>query len=57
MALLAGIGFTMSVFVAGLAFKGQENFIVNAKIAIILASLIAGTAGSLWLYFAGKKGS
>ena len=54
-ALLAGIGFTMSIFVAGLAFKGQEDFLVNAKIAIILASLIAGTAGSLWLYFAGKR--
>jgi Na+:H+ antiporter, NhaA family len=54
-ALLARIGFTMSIFVAGLAFEGQIDYLVKAKIAIILASVIAGITGFLWLYAAGKK--
>ena len=54
-ALLAGIGFTMSIFVAGLAFEGQIDYLVKAKIAIILASVIAGITGFLWLYVAGRK--
>ena len=43
--LLAGIGFTMSIFIAGLAFPGQATYLVNAKIGIILASLISGVCG------------
>jgi len=54
-ALLAGIGFTMSIFVAGLAFEGQIDYLVKAKIAIIVASVIAGVTGFLWLYVAGRK--
>lgn len=54
-ALLAGIGFTMSIFVAGLAFEGQIEYLIKAKIAIILGSVIAGIAGFLWLYVAGRK--
>lgn len=54
-ALLAGIGFTMSIFVAGLAFEGQIDYLVKAKIAIILASVIAGASGFLWLYVAGRR--
>ncbi len=54
-ALLAGIGFTMSIFVAGLAFEGQIDYLVKAKTAIILASVIAGISGFLWLYVAGRK--
>jgi NhaA family Na+:H+ antiporter len=41
---LAGIGFTMSVFIAGQAFASPEDF-AAAKIAILAASLIAGGAG------------
>jgi Na+:H+ antiporter, NhaA family len=46
---LAGIGFTMSLFVADLAFgsAGEENLLTEAKLGILLASLIAGVAG--WL--------
>ena len=54
-ALLAGIGFTMSIFVAGLAFEGQIDYLVKAKIAIILASVVAGVSGFLWLYVAGRR--
>jgi NhaA family Na+:H+ antiporter len=47
--LLAGIGFTMSLFIAGQAFEDPAEF-AAAKIAIFLASLIAGLFGicALW---------
>src|SRR5690606_29496724 len=46
---LAGIGFTMSLFIAGQAFAPAE--FAAAKIAIFAASLLAGIAGVaiLWL--------
>lgn len=46
---LAGIGFTMSLFIAGEAFAEPADF-AAAKIAIFTASLIAGIAGTsiLW---------
>ncbi len=46
--LLAGIGFTMSIFIAGLAFD-NEVFLLNAKIGILAASLLAGICGYLAL--------
>jgi NhaA family Na+:H+ antiporter len=42
--LLAGIGFTMALFVASLAFT-ETALISSAKISILFASLIAGIAG------------
>ncbi len=45
---LGGIGFTMSIFITLLAFENNE-LVNNSKIAILIASLIAGTIGSLWL--------
>lgn len=47
-ALLAGIGFTMSLFISGLAFEKPE-FADQAKYGILIASVIAGLAGSLVL--------
>ncbi len=45
---LGGIGFTMSIFITLLAFKDAD--IVNeSKIAILIASVVAGTIGFLWL--------
>lgn len=51
--MLGGIGFTMSIFITLLAFKndGQE-VITYSKIAILIASFIAGTVGFIWLKFA-----
>ncbi|MCO6512600.1 MAG: Na+/H+ antiporter NhaA [Aridibacter famidurans] len=46
---LAGIGFTMSIFITNLAFKGNEAVINNSKMAILLTSLISGIVGYLWL--------
>jgi Na+:H+ antiporter, NhaA family len=52
--LLGGIGFTMSIFITNLAFAGEGNIINGSKMAILLASLSAGTAGFLWLKLLGK---
>ncbi len=52
--LLGGIGFTMSIFITNLAFAGEAEVINASKMAILLASLAAGTAGFLWLKLLGK---
>jgi NhaA family Na+:H+ antiporter len=46
-ACLAGIGFTMSLFVASLSFDGAA--LASAKTGVLLGSLVAGTAGLLLL--------
>ncbi len=48
-ALLAGIGFTMAIFIAELAFVGAEEALLMAKTGVLIASLIAGIIGSIWL--------
>ncbi len=48
--LLAGIGFTMSIFVAQLGFGENETLLLMAKTGILTASLISGVAGYIWLY-------
>ncbi len=48
--MLAGIGFTMSIFITLLAYNDQA-VIDSSKIAILLASVIAGTLGLLVLKF------
>jgi Na+:H+ antiporter, NhaA family len=45
---LGGIGFTVSIFITLLAFSDDE-YINNSKIMILLASLIAGIIGLLYL--------
>jgi Na+:H+ antiporter, NhaA family len=52
--LLGGIGFTMSIFITNLAFVGNAQVINASKIAILLASLTAGTIGFLWLKLFGQ---
>lgn len=52
MALLCGIGFTMSLFIGALAFPGQELLIEEAKIGILLGSLASALVGFLLLRFA-----
>lgn len=51
---LGGIGFTMSIFVADLAFAGNETLVFQAKVGILSASLFAGLLGYLWLRFIAK---
>jgi NhaA family Na+:H+ antiporter len=42
---LAGIGFTMSLFIAGLAFD-SPSYLESAKLGVLSASLLAGIAGA-----------
>ena len=51
---LGGIGFTMSIFITLLAFE-HEEVINHSKIAILLASVIAGSIGFLFLKYTLKK--
>lgn len=44
-AWLGGIGFTMSLFIAGLAFGAQPALLTAAKLGILLASVLAGLVG------------
>ncbi|MEO1954007.1 MAG: Na+/H+ antiporter NhaA [Campylobacterales bacterium] len=52
---LGGIGFTMSIFVADLAFLGDADMIFQAKVGILSASLFSGLFGFLWLKYVAKK--
>jgi Na+:H+ antiporter, NhaA family len=47
-ALLAGVGFTMSLFISGLAFS-HADIVDQAKYGILLASLLAGILGVIVL--------
>lgn len=47
-AFLAGIGFTMSMFISELAFV-EDEFKQIAKVGIIVASLISASIGMIWL--------
>ncbi|MCD4729192.1 MAG: Na+/H+ antiporter NhaA, partial [Bacteroidales bacterium] len=51
---LAGIGFTMSMFISDLAFA-EEEFKQIAKVGIMAASLISATIGMIWLSMGAKK--
>ncbi len=45
LAVTAGIGFTVAIFVAGLAFAGEPAFTDSAKIGILGGSLVSGVIG------------
>lgn len=47
--MLGGIGFTMSIFITNLAFAGELGVINTSKMAILSASVMAGTFGFIWL--------
>jgi NhaA family Na+:H+ antiporter len=52
--LLGGIGFTMSIFIANLAFADSAATVNSSKMAILSASLLAGLLGFLWLRMVGR---
>ena len=53
--LLCGVGFTMSLFIGGLAFQGQgAGYDTQLKIGVLGGSLMAGVLGSLMLLRGGK---
>jgi NhaA family Na+:H+ antiporter len=51
--LLAGVGFTVALFISGLSFEDQA-LVATAKVAVLAASLAAGSIGYLYLRFALK---
>jgi len=53
--LLAGMGFTMSIFISQLAFKGDAALIEEAKLAILISTLFAGFLGVLWISITTKS--
>jgi Na+:H+ antiporter, NhaA family len=56
--VLCGIGFTMSLFIGGLAFDGQgPGFELQLKIGVLGGSLLSGVAGSLLLVWAARRGT
>jgi NhaA family Na+:H+ antiporter len=54
-AWLGGIGFTMSIFIGQLAFIETPTFVENAKLGILLGSLLSAIIGSFWLYLCAEK--
>ncbi|MFL0804967.1 MAG: Na+/H+ antiporter NhaA [Agarilytica sp.] len=54
-ALLGSIGFTMSIFIAELAFSHQPLLIEQAKLGILTTSVVAGFAGYFILYKLGGE--
>ena len=52
--LLAAIGFTMSIFIAELAFRSNPSMLLEAKTGILGASIAAGVVGYLWLRCLGR---
>lgn len=54
-AAIAGVGFTMSIFIDYLAFAGSERSIASAKIGVIIGSFVSGVVGYLVLRFARKE--
>jgi len=51
--IVAGIGFTVSLFVAELAFRGST--LAEAKIGILVASVLAGSAGMVAVVLASRR--
>lgn len=56
MGLIAGIGFTMSIFISDLAFTHPEHKDI-AKISVLFASTLSAVIGVVYLIFIGKKSS
>ncbi|MBC8770035.1 Na+/H+ antiporter NhaA [Arenibacter sp. BSSL-BM3] len=54
-AILAGVGFTMSIFIANLAFSDNVMLIDSAKVGILIGSVFSGLVGYLVLRFSGRK--
>lgn len=54
MGMIAGIGFTMSIFISGLAFE-DETYMDIAKISVLIASLISALIGVIYLIIIGNN--
>ena len=52
---LAGIGFTMALFISHLSFESQHELAIYSKLSILLASLLAMLVGLAFLLLSGKN--
>lgn len=55
--LIAGIGFTVSIFITELAFAGNQQLIETAKLSIFVASIMSAALGSTVLFITRPKSS
>jgi NhaA family Na+:H+ antiporter len=56
MALLTGIGFTMSLFIGGLAFQG-EGYSAAVRVGVLTGSILSAVLGYLVLHLASRSGA
>lgn len=54
-AIIAGVGFTLSIFIAKLAFGGNDTFVNAAKISIFSASILSALLGLFYLRFVAMR--
>jgi NhaA family Na+:H+ antiporter len=54
-AVLAGVGFTMSIFIANLAFTESPIYVNSAKMGILIGSLLSGIIGYFILRISSKE--
>jgi len=53
--MIAGIGFTMSIFISLLSFSDSQHLMAEAKFSILIGSLLSAILGSLLLIIVAKR--
>jgi NhaA family Na+:H+ antiporter len=55
-AILCGVGFTMSLFLGTLVFQGNSALLIEVRLGVLSASIVSGIMGSIILHYALPKG-